>query len=330
MKKRRYNQYSITLFIIVQLSCFALLGFWIYWYVSNDTVYTNLLNMLHPEILPYNRGVALFVSGILLLILITLGIILIFVHLIRQTAVTRTHDSFIANVTHELKSPLASIQLGLETMQKRELSHQQKKEFLCAMAGDTSRLDKLISSILEISILDERGDFFEQEVLPAGDTVRAITFELSKQFRLSDKNLLVKGATDCFISVDPDGLKTVLGNLVDNSIKYSKGNPKIRILLTDEKKRFILDFMDEGIGIQSADRKKVFEKFSRLNNPESPSVTGSGLGLYWSREIIRVHRGRMSLVNPPEGVGAWFHIELPVYSSVPAGKKDRNRSKWKL
>ncbi len=311
MKGKIYLKYSIALFTIVQLSCFALLGFWIFWFVSNDVIYTNLANLINPDLMLRNNGTDLFIYGLLLILLISTGLIFIFVRLIRQTAVNRIYDGFIANVTHELKSPLASIQLGIETLQRHQLTKEKYIEFLSRLADDTQRLNKLIGSILEISILDNKGDFFEPELLPADDTVRNLVKEIYNQFRLNENNIAIEGCTECHIKIDPSGLATVLNNLTDNSIKYSDPPVRINIKLEHNKKKFIIIFSDEGIGISDKERKAVFNKFTRIKRPDSPSVKGTGLGLYWCREILKIHNGKISIQKKPQTSGTSFKIELP-------------------
>ena len=311
IKGKKYLQHSITLFIIIQLSCFALLGFWIYWFVSNDTVYTKLANLISPDLLLQNNGIKLFIYGLILITLISTGLIFIFIRLIRQTIANRIYDGFIANVTHELKSPLASIQLGIETLQKHRLPEEKSEQFLERMATDIRRLDRLIGSILEISIIDSKGDFFDPIVIPADSSVKKIIKNLGRQFRIEENSISIEGQNACNIKIDPAGLETVLCNLIDNSVKYSDGPVKIKIKLEYFKKKYIITFADEGIGIAERDRKKVFNKFTRLRRPDSPSVKGTGIGLYWCRQILKIHRGKIYIEKKKQMCGTTFRIELP-------------------
>ncbi len=310
-KGKKYLQHSITLFIIIQLSCFALLGFWIYWFVSNNAVYTKLANLINPDLLLHNNGTILFIYGLILITLISTGLIFIFIRLIRQTIANRIYDGFIANVTHELKSPLASIQLGIETLQKHRLPEEKSTEFLERMALDIRRLDGLIGSILEISIIDSKAAFFEPVVIPADSSVKKLIRNLADKFGIESNGILIKGKTSCNIKIDPAGLETVLSNLIDNSVKYSDGPVKIKIKLEYFNKKFLLTFEDEGIGIADGDRKKVFNKFTRLKRPDSPSVKGTGIGLYWCRQILKIHKGKIQIEKSKRKQGTTFKIELP-------------------
>ena len=310
-KEQKYLQHSITLFIIIQLLCFALLGFWIYWFVSNDAVYTKLANLISPDLLLHNNRTKLFVYGLILITLISTGLIFIFIRLIRQTIANRIYDGFIANVTHELKSPLASIQLGIETLQKRRLPEKKSAEFLERMASDIQRLDKLIGSILEISIIDSKTAFFEPVVIPADISVKKIIRNLAGQYRIEEHNISVEGISSCNIKIDPAGLETILSNLMDNSVKYSEGPVKIKIKLEYFKKKYLITFADEGMGIAERDRKRVFRKFTRIKRSDSPSVKGTGIGLYWCRQILKIHKGKINIENKKQSSGTIFKIELP-------------------
>ncbi len=311
IKGKNYLQYSITLFIIIQLLCFALLGFWIYWFVSNDAVYTKLANLINPELMLHDNGSKLFVYGLILITLISTGLIFIFIRLIKQTITNRIYDGFIANITHELKSPLASIQLGIETLQKRRLPEDKRKEFLDRMATDIKRLDKLIGSILEISIIDSKAAFFEPVIIPADSTIKMLLKSLCRQFGIEENSVLIEGNTSSNIKIDPAGLETVLCNLIDNSVKYSDEPVKIKIRLDYFKKKYIITFSDEGIGIAEKDQKRVFNKFTRLKRADSPSVKGTGIGLYWCRQILKIHRGKIYIEKQKQRNGTTFKIEIP-------------------
>lgn len=313
MNTKSFAAYSIVLFIIVLFFCISLLGFWIYWFTSNNIMYTNIANFIAPELLIRNQGIHLFVAGIIMLILISTGIILIFTRLIRETEKNRIYDDFINSVSHELKTPLASIQLSLETLQQRNIPREKQQNFLEMMRVDTERLNKLIGSILEISLLDDSRDIFTPEDIIADETISQIAETGISQFKLQQPQLIIRGNAACIIKVDRRGLSIIVNNLIDNAVKYSKNSARIEIDYEYNHKFFIMHFSDNGIGIPPASRKEVFNKFSRLKNPESPNIKGTGLGLFWCREILKRHGGKISLVNSRSNTGSTFKIELPAY-----------------
>ena len=146
--------YHILIFIISQLIWFLLLGLWIYWYVSNYLLLDKMGEQLNLETFPGDINVIALVSGLILLVLLSGGMSWIFVYLNKQLNVTRLYDNFISNVTHELKSPLSSIQMYVETMRKRDVPQEKQSEFLEMMQQDTERLARLINSILYLSSLE--------------------------------------------------------------------------------------------------------------------------------------------------------------------------------
>ncbi|MBI9105691.1 MAG: HAMP domain-containing histidine kinase [Spirochaetales bacterium] len=307
----------MILFIVVLFLCITLLGFWIYWFTSNNIMYTNIANFITPELLIQNQGIKLFIAGIILLILIATGLILIFDRLIRQTEKNRIYDDFINSVSHELKTPLASIQLCLETLQQRRIPEHKQQEFLEMMSMDTARLNKLIGSIIEMSLLDDNRDIFNPEELIADETISKVAEEAIRQFKLSPETLSISGKAPCTIRMDRRGLHTILNNLINNAIKYNNNAVKIGIHFEYTDKKFSLYLSDNGIGIPMASRKEVFKKFSRLKDPESPNVKGTGIGLFWCSEILKRHGGRLSIVNNKNHQGCIFKIELPVYPPKP-------------
>jgi two-component system phosphate regulon sensor histidine kinase PhoR len=141
------------------------------------------------------------------------------------------------------------------------------------------------------------------------------------QFRLSEDVLDIEFSASCEVWVDANTFKMVFNNLVDNAIKYNTGDLKLEVRATCNRKKIIINFKDNGIGIPVKEQKKVFNKFYRIYDKEIPNVKGTGLGLYWVKEIIKAHRGKISLNSAGKESGTVFKIELPLY------KKNRSSSK---
>jgi two-component system phosphate regulon sensor histidine kinase PhoR len=310
-KRRRLN--PILVFVLAQLAWFALLGLWIYWYVSNYIIFTEVGEKLYPQLVFSSKNITALVGGLVLLVAIATGMSLIFGRLNQQLKLTGMYDNFIASVTHELKSPLASLNLYLETLQSREVSPARREEFLNLMLQDTGRLQQLINSILEIAGLEEKRSPFRYRVHSVEPLLRGLVTEAAEQYRLSPEAVEIRGRADCACRVDRDALKRVLNNLIDNAVKYSPGEARIRVTLACSKRRFTVEVADRGIGISPGDQKHLFKKFRRLYQPDSPSVKGTGLGLYWVREIVRAHRGKVSVRSRGRRQGSAFTVELPVY-----------------
>ncbi len=307
--------YNVLIFVFAQLIWFSLLGLWIYWYVSNYLI----MNKISPGSIPQTTNIIALVSGLALMVMLSLSMSLIFIYANRQLNLNRLYDTFISNVTHELKSPLSSIQLYLETMQKRSLPEEKKGEFIHVMLADIDRLNHLINSILYLSALEQRKMTrkmrHDYSVYDAESMLRNVIGETKAQFRLPPGALQLTGSAKCQCVADRFWLKMVFDNLVDNAIKYSLNPVEIRVEMNCTNKHVIITFSDKGLGITPGNQKKIFHKFQRISNPESPNVKGTGLGLYWVKQIIANHGGTISVESAGLNQGTTFKIKLPIYQA---------------
>ncbi|MFO7891834.1 MAG: HAMP domain-containing sensor histidine kinase [bacterium] len=314
MKNKYSLFFNILVFVLAQIAWLLLLGLWIYWYVSSHIIISDVEGQIQSKIISKDINVIILVGGLIMLVAISFGMSIIFRRLNLQMRITKLYDNFIANITHELKSPLASIQMYLETLNTRKVPIKQQKEFINYMMTDAKRLHYLINSILEISALEQKKTMFNYHTHDADTLIHDLIQETMRRFKLTDKNVHIKGKVNCQCVADQDALQIVLNNLVDNSIKYSVGPVHINIKLRQTTQHIVITFSDNGIGIPGKEIKKIFHKFHRLYNKKIPSVKGTGLGLYWVREIIRNHGGKVSVASKGEGSGTTFTIYLPIYA----------------
>ncbi len=309
----------ILIFVLTQIAWFSLLGLWIYWYVSNYIKFQNVGEGVSPQIVSDNANVFALVSGLVLLVFVSLGMWVIFSYLNRQMNITKLYDNFIANVTHELKSPLSSIQLYLETLKSRKVPDQKQKEFIKLMLKDTGRLNNLINSILYLSGLEKKKTAkkypHDYRIYIADNVIREIIHNAIEQHKISGDAVLVSGTAKCECVIDYNWLEIVIHNLVDNAIKYSNHPLKINIDISHSEKYFYIVFRDNGIGVSKRDQKTIFKKFHRIYSQNSPNVKGTGLGLYWVKEIIKYHGGKVSVFSDGINLGTSFKLELPIYKS---------------
>lgn len=301
-------------FVLAQLAWFALLALWVYWYVRNYMIFIEVGERISPQFVLETKTIAILVGGILLLISIAVSLALIFGRLNQQLKVNKMYDSFIASVTHELKSPLASIQLYLETLSVREVPKERRNDFITLMLRDSQRLNALISSILEIAGIEEKKNIYSPQLFDADVLFGELIAESTEQFNLTSDAVRLSGTAGCACRVDRRSMKVVLNNLFDNAIKYTDGEPEIAVKISRESNRLIIRVSDKGIGILEKDQRDVFKKFRRILAINSPSVKGTGLGLYWAREIIRHHHGKIGVFSAGQNHGTTFTIELPVSS----------------
>jgi signal transduction histidine kinase len=326
LRKRHSFAYNLVIFVLAQLVWLAVLLLWIYWYVSNNIIFEQVGEKIAPQIVYDAPSVFPFVGGIVLLTGLSVSLVLIFRHLNIQIKLNTLYDNFIANVTHELKSPLSSIQLYLETLNSRDVPEEKKKEFYILMMRDAERLKNLVNSILEIASMDKKKSKRDFEVYKADETIKKIVLESAEQFQLKESTIRFSGDAGCDILLDRNSIKTVFDNLVDNSIKYSVSPLEITIKFKRNTKKVEIEFLDNGIGIPNDEIKKIFQKFHRIYDKDIPNVKGTGLGLYVVREIIRNHKGKVFAFSEGKGKGSKFKIELPILiekkKSVRRNKKD--------
>lgn len=320
MKKPGSNFYFIFIFILAQLAWFGLLGIWIYWYVTNYLLLDQFGDRLSPQVVSSATNVGPLVIGLILLVLLSISMFMFFIYLNRQMSISRLYDNFIANVTHELKSPLSSIQLHLETMRKRKVSQEQRDAFLGLMLRDVGRLNQLINSILYLSSLEHKKMVkkvsHDYHIYYANSILREILNEVREEYKLPSERFEIAGKVDCECVIDRNWIKIVFSNLTDNAVKYSEDDAQIKVVLYKKEKFFHVDFIDHGIGIPNKDLKRIFNKFQRIENPYNPSVSGTGLGLYWVKEIIEYHGGRIYADSPVKNQGTMFRIALPIYQTA--------------
>ena len=315
MKKRDSLLYHIVLFILAQLAWLSLLGLWIYWYVYNYIVFEKVGDRASPQLNYDITNLVPFVVGLVLLVGLLVITTWIFRNLNLQLRINKLYDNFIGNVTHELKSPLSSIQLYLETLSSRDVPRDKQKEFINLMMADTKRLNHLINTILQVSALEQKKLVQDFDVYNADSVLKEIIHNSVEQFRLSGDEITIEGNVDCDIVIDKAALKVVFDNLIDNAIKYSLNGVRIKIKLKCTISKVIIEFIDNGIGIPLKEQKNIFNKFHRIYRDDIPNVKGTGLGLYWVRENIKNIGGDISVSSGGRNKGCKFTIEIPVYFS---------------
>jgi len=317
MRDKYSSVYAIILFIFIQLAWLSLLGLWIARFVANHIIFKRIGERyaIHIE---SGGAVAVLVIGLVLLVAVFVMISLVFRRLTTQVRLTRLYDNFIATVTHELKTPLSSILLYLDTLHSRDLPSEKQTHFVQLMQKDARRLNKLINSILDIAQLEKGKKMFHSQVFLLNDLVTQVCREIRMHAKLPEQAIELTGKGDCRCVMDKDAFQVILDNLVDNSIKYAPENVHITIKMSCEAKKCILDYQDQGVGLPPGEHKKIFNKFYRVSHDRIPNVRGTGLGLFWVKEIIKYHGGRIQASSPGISQGIQFRIELPRY---PYSKK---------
>ncbi|MCG2716610.1 MAG: HAMP domain-containing histidine kinase [Candidatus Marinimicrobia bacterium] len=313
MKKQRSTIYHTFVFILAQIAWLCLLGLWIYRYVHNVLILNLIGDKLPSTKISRALDILVFVGGCVMLVGVSFGMSMIFRNLNVQLRLTRLYDNFIASVTHELKTPLASIQLYLETLESRKVPAETIKEFYQIMLRETDRLKGLIDTILEVAGLEQKKKVYYCEVYQADEVVKTLIDELRERFNLPEEAVRFVGSAPCQCVVERNALKMLFNNLMDNAIKYSKEPVDITIRLGSKLKKILIEFQDKGIGIPKTEQRKIFQKYQRIKQSNISTVNGSGLGLYMVKEIVEYHGGKIRVFSEGENMGTSFNIELPIY-----------------
>lgn len=248
------------------------------------------------------------ISTVLLLVAMVLGVVLIVRDISREKHLARLQSDFISNVTHELKTPLTSISMFAESMLlKRVKKDSDKDEYLSIILKESERLKRMINNILEFSKMEKgKSDYrFVNSNLAA--LVKTAIQEFDYWFEKEGFQVLTELDNQIEAKVDPEKMKQVFENLLNNAIKYSTKNKKIITRLYLNTNFIHIEFEDSGIGISEKEQSHIFEKFYRINHKES--VSGTGLGLTVVKEIVEAHDGQIIVTSEP-GKGSKFSIIL--------------------
>ena len=260
------------------------------------------------------REVVPLVLGIIFFALIIAGIVVYTVFLVREIHKNEQQDSFLNAVTHELKTPIASIRLYLETLQTRQLTEAQHKDFYRIMLEDTDRLLGTVEQILKAGEARHASSKKNWEKVDFSAIV-AETVDLTRlRHHLPAEVLQFVGPAEeqIYLRGNPQELRTAVFNLVENAVKYSGDNKEIEVdLLTPDIDTILLRVRDKGVGIPHPELKRIFKRFYRVASSASGRVKGTGLGLFIVRSIARRHGGDAFAESEGTGHGSTFTLRLP-------------------
>lgn len=261
------------------------------------------------------REVALLVFGIIFFVVIIFGLVINTTFLIREIRRNEQHDAFINAVTHELKTPIASIRLYLETLKTRNVDEDQRRQFYDNMLADSDRLLKTVEQVLRAGRARHRQRRIANTVIDLNGTIREC-LELARITHGLDETSLsfveAPSARNTKVSGDIDELRAVFSNLLDNAVKYSDEHVNVSVeLAAIDSKRVAVRVADQGIGIPNAQLKRIFKRFYRVPGKFMARVKGTGLGLFIVRSIVEKHGGRVFAESPGLGKGSTFTIQLP-------------------
>jgi signal transduction histidine kinase len=247
-------------------------------------------------------------EGTVFLLLLLFGIYKIKQAQDKETALNNQQKNFFLSITHELKTPIAATKLQLQTLQKQKLDEETQKELIKNALVETERLNNLIDNVLFTSRLDA-GEFqFNNERQNLSEFVNNVATRYYKN-ELANGQLTLNIQPYVYAMLDTSSFPSVITNLVDNAIKYSREEKQIHLELKNEKNKITLSVKDQGIGITKTDKQKIFHKFFRAGNEETRKAKGTGLGLYIVKYIVHHHHGKV-IVKDNTPKGSIFEVHL--------------------
>jgi len=260
------------------------------------------------------REVVLLVIGIIFFALIITGLILNTIFLLREIRRNEQHDAFLNSVTHELKTPIASIKLYLETLKSRDIDEEKRREFYDIMLADSDRLLDTVEQVLHAGKIKERTRAPVFTTLDMDVVLKGSISTVKSRYNLNEDSIkYVSPAETLSVNGDYDELHSVFVNILDNAVKYSGGvSPKVTVKAqsTGFNNRIAVVVKDRGVGIPPSELKRVFKRFYRAD-PSRNGAKGTGLGLFIVKSIIERHGGRVKAESRGEGKGSTFLVQLP-------------------
>jgi signal transduction histidine kinase len=307
--------HPILIFIFSIVALATSLALYIYWYVEVSAGLKAVIlkaNLDSGQALASQTWLVILVLSILVAIIL-LGIFIIFVYYQKTFRLLRLQRNFINNFTHELKTPVTSLKLYLETLEKHELAREDQRKYINYMIHDADRLANHINRILSLARLESKtfeADFMQRDLVAVLEQ-----FCHKNNHIFSDCAIHIHNPSGqpFFYAVDLSLFEMLLMNLITNAIKYNDSKtPQVDITFAHRGRQLHICFEDNGIGLPRSELKKIFRKFYQLGQSENMAAKGSGLGLYLADSIARLHKGRISADSKGRGHGSFFTVILPM------------------
>ncbi len=272
--------------------------------IENENMY--LFKKLAPQL-----GFSLFLMGLTIV-----SFMLLYKNLLKQRRLTELKNDFINNITHELKTPIATVSVAIEALKNFNAmdNPERTREYLDISGNELNRLSMLVDKVLKMSMFEKSQLELKNEPISistlVNEVVRSMQLQFEKQHAVVD---IKQNGSNFTINGDKLHITSVLYNLLDNALKYSKEDPAISIAITDKGDAVELAVTDNGIGISPAYKQKIFDKFFRVPHGDTHNIKGYGLGLSYVAQVVKEHGGTID-VSSEEGKGSTFKVTLPVRS----------------
>lgn len=314
MKQARWFIHPIFVFVLSTAALAISLFLYIYWYVSvseNLKAVVQRYQLDPGQFFEARTWVVILIMSLLVGVILA-GILIIFIYNLKTLQLYRLQQTFINNFTHELKTPVTSLKLYLETFVRHRLSREEQLKYIGFMLQDVERLSGNISSILNLARIESR--VYEGEFTPVdlAETIRRFIADNLHIFRDCDIRVEDPPGGSLYYPVIVPLFEMLLMNILTNAVKYNaSGRPRIDISFGQRKNSLLLRVRDNGIGIAEEEKTMIFRKFYRSRQQEGVPAGGSGIGLYLVQQIARLHRGRITADSEGGGKGSVFTLTLP-------------------
>jgi signal transduction histidine kinase len=295
MFERRSLSLPITLGVLMILAIVALIVGWA---------------LLSAGVLNSRATVVMLTLGSILFFLVLLGVITYLTLSIKTINLTRRQSNFIDSVTHELKSPIASLKLYLQTIAKRKLNDDERTKFLDFMQKDIDRLDGLISHLLDARTMEKNVADKNVVEIQLDELVADCAETVCNRYRMPMETIELQLRPAKILAERVDAMM-IFRNLLDNAVKYAGSPPQVHVAMRTERSETIIEVSDNGEGIPIALRRKVFGRFFRIGEELQRKKPGTGLGLYIVRTLVKRLGGRVRILDKDKKWGTVFEVRLP-------------------
>lgn len=247
-------------------------------------------------------------EGVTFLVITILVAAFVYFTVRKQIRYHLQQKNFMMAVTHELKTPIAVTKLSLETLRRHKLDEEKQDKMLGDAINETERLNTLCNNILLSSQLESGGYTISMDEFNCTDMVDQTVEQFRKRY--PNRSFAWKPDAECYVQGEEFLLGLVVSNLLENAVKYTPATLPIAVTLTETDREYTIGVADLGEGIPDREKKKVFEKFYRMEDESKRKTKGTGLGLFLSNRIVQDHQGKMTLLNNHPS-GSVFNVVLP-------------------
>ncbi len=307
--------HPISIFVTLQAVCVAITVLWVIWFVNQYETIQEANQRIGAMQTNQSFGLGLLIAGCILLGVLIVGVCFLFIFAQRQRSINAQQKNFISSVTHELRSPLASLRLGFETLANVSSSQATTEKVLMMIESDIERLSRLVDQILLSARLDRGLHVFDKaEVFSVkeefADAIARSTYLDPDSF----SRIKVECPDALALTGNKGAFALIIGNLIENAIKYSpKGSPiSASVALDDSGNSVHLTIQDQGFGLHKNERKRIFKMFQRSPTARTKAISGTGLGLFIVRTMCRSLGGKVWAESDGLGKGSTFRVILPV------------------